>query len=141
VSPSGTIDLLASGAAVHGSTIRYLEEEEGSQKVIGDWTDQTAFVTWDLVLAAGGTYSVEIRYACPEESSGSRYGVGIEGADELQGQVWNTGSWASLSPWLPLGRLRIPAGRSMLIVRAIEKASDAVMNLSGVRLVPAELAA
>lgn len=140
VSPSGTIDLIANGAAVHGSTIRYMEEE-GSQKVIGDWTDQTAFVTWDLVLAAGGTYSVEIRYACPEESSGSRYGVGIEGADELQGQVWNTGSWASLSPWLPLGRLRIPAGRSMLIVRAIEKASDAVMNLSGVRLVPAELAA
>lgn len=139
VSPSGTIDLLASDAAVHGSTIRL--EEDGNQWVIGDWTDQTAFVTWDLGLAAGGTYSVEIRYACPEESSGSRYGVGIEGADELQGQVWNTGSWASVSPWLPLGRLRIPAGRSRLVVRAIEKASDAVMNLSGVRLVPAELAA
>ena len=138
-SPSGTLDLLASGAAVHGSTIRL--EEDGSQRVIGYWTDQTAFVTWDLVLEAGGTYAVEIRYACPEESSGSRYGVGIEGADELQGQVWNTGSWASLSPWLPLGRLRIPAGRSRLIVRAIEKASDAVMNLSGVRLVPAERAA
>ena len=116
-------------------------EEDGGQRVIGDWTDQAAFVTWELVLPAGGTYAVEIRYACPEESSGSRYGVGIEGADELQGQVWNTGSWASLSPWLPLGRLRIPAGRSTLVVRAIEKASDAVMNLSGVRLVPAERAA
>ena len=109
--------------------------------MIGDWTDQNAFVTWDLVLAAGGTYAVEIRYACPEDSSGSRYGVGIEGADELRGQVWNTGSWASLSPWLPLGRLRIPAGRSRLIVRAIEKASYAVMNLSGVRLMPTKLTA
>jgi hypothetical protein len=140
VSASGTLDLLATEAAVHGSTIRHMEED-GGQRVIGDWTDQTAFVTWDLLLAAGGTYSVEIRYACPEESSGSRYRVGIEGVDELQGHVWNTGSWASLSPWLPLGRLRISAGRSTLIVRAIEKASYAVMNLSGVRLVPAELAA
>ena len=139
-SPPGTLDLRASEAAVHGSTIRYVEED-GSQMMIGDWTDQNAFVTWDLVLAAGGTYAVEIRYACPEESSGSRYGVGIEGADELRGQVWNTGSWASLSPWLPLGRLRIPAGHSRLIVRAIEKASYAVMNLSGVRLLPTKLTA
>ena len=135
--PSRTLDLLAGEAAVRGGTIRRLETD-GGQTVIGDWTDPTDAVTWDLALATGGTYAVEIRYACPVESSGSRYGVGIQGADELQGQVWNTGGWASPSPWLPLGRLRIPAGRSTLIVRAIEKASDAVMNLSGVRLVPAE---
>ena len=49
--------------------------------------------------------------------------------------------WTSLSPWLSLGRLRIPAGRSRLIVRAIEKASYAVMNLSGVRLAPKKLTA
>ena len=104
--------------------------------MIGDWTDQNAFVTWDIALAAGGTYSVEIQYACPADSSGSRYGVSIEGADELRGQVWNTGSWASLSTWLPLGRLRITAGHSKLTVRAIEKPSYAVMNLSGVRLLP-----
>jgi hypothetical protein len=140
VSPPGTLHLCASGAAVHGSTIRCLEED-GSQIMVSCGTDQTVFVTWDLVLVAGGTYAVEIRYACPEESSGSRYAVGIEGADELQAQVWNTGGWASLSPWLPLGRLWIPAGRSRLVVRAIQKASDAVMNLSGIRLVPAELTA
>jgi hypothetical protein len=139
VLPSGTLDLLAAAATVHGSAIRYIEDESG-QKVIGDWTDPTEVVTWDLLLAAGGSYFVEIRYACPEESSGSRYGVGIGGADELLGQVWNTGSWTSLSPWLPLGRLYIPTGRTTLIVRVIQKASDAVMNLSAVRLVPAESA-
>ena len=137
--PSGTLELLAGEAAVRGSAIRCMEADDG-RTVIGDWTDQTASVMWDLRLATSGTYSVEIRYACPEESSGSRYGVGIQGADELQGRVWNTGSWVSPSPWLPLGRLRIPTGQSTLIVRAIEKASDAVMSLSGVRLVPAELA-
>ena len=138
--PPGTLDLCVNRAAVHGSTIRCVEEG-GSQMMIGDWTDQNAFVTWDVALAAGGTYAVEIRYACPEESSGSRYGVGIEGAGELRGQVWNTGGWAALSPWIPLGRLRIPAGRSKLIVRAIEKNSYAVMNLSAVRLIPTKLIA
>jgi hypothetical protein len=133
--PTGTIVLHASQAAVHGSTIQRLEED-GGQIVIGDWLDLSAFVSWDLALATGRTYAAEIRYACPEETAGSRYGVGIEGVDELHGQVWNTGSWSSLSPWFPLGRLHAPAGRSRLIVRAIEMAGYAVMNLSAIRLVP-----
>jgi len=90
-------------------------------------------VTWEVVLPAAGTYSVEIRYGSPEE--GSRYGVRVDGAEELQGRVWNTGSWTSASPWLALGRLRIPAGRSTLVVRAIDKVGRAVMNLHAVRLV------
>ena len=116
-------------------------EEDGGQMVIGNWTDQTDFVTWELVLADSGSYSVEIRYACPEESAGSSYRVGIQGADELRAAVWNTGAWGSPSPWLALGRLYLPAGRSSLMVRAIDKAGHAVMNLTGVRLVPEELAA
>ena len=116
-------------------------EDDGGQTVIGNWTDQTEFVTWELVLAESGTDSVEIRYACPEESAGSHYRVGMQGAIELRAAVWNTGAWASQSPWLALGRLHLRAGRSSLMVRAIDKAGHAVMNLSGVRLVPQESAA
>jgi hypothetical protein len=137
VSPPGTLDFQASEAAVHGSTIRCLKDD-GSPPMIVDWTDRDAFLTWDVVLTARGTYSAEIRYACNKDSSGSRYGVGICGGDELLGQVWNTGGWESLSQWLRLGRLRVPAGRSRLIVRAIEKDAHTVMNLFGVRLVPME---
>ncbi len=135
--PAGRLEFLAGGAAVHGSTIRYMENESG-QRVIGDWTDGAEFVTWELPEAACGNYSVEIRYACPDEFAGSRYRVGIEGAGELEGRVWNTGGWTSLSPWLPLGRLCVPAGRGRLTVRVTEKASGAMMNLSGVRLVSVE---
>lgn len=132
---AGTIVLHAGEATVHGCTIQRLVEDD-DQIVIGGWTDQSAFVNWHLTLATGTTYAVEIRYACPQEAAGSRYGVGIEGGDELHGQVWNTGSWASLSPWLPLGRLSIPAGRNYLIVRAITIAEYGIMNLSAMRLVP-----
>jgi hypothetical protein len=139
-SPPGSLDFQASEAAVHGSKIRYLEED-ASPSMIVDWIDQDAFVTWDVVLTAGSTYSAEIRYACNEESSGSRYGVGICGGDELLGQVWNTGGWESPSQWLRLGQLHVPAGRSRLIVRAVEKDAHTVMNLFGVRLVPTEATA
>ena len=61
-SPAGTLDLLAGEATVHGSAIRCLEED-GGQMVIGDWTDQSAFVTWDVALAAGGT--IRWRYGTP----------------------------------------------------------------------------
>jgi hypothetical protein len=137
VPPSGTLSFQASEAAVHGSTIRYLKED-GRPPMIVDWIDQDAFVTWEVVLTAETTYLAEIRYACNEDSSGSRYGVAICGGDELLGQVWNTGGWESLSQWLLVGQLRVPAGRSRLIVRTIEKHAHTVMNLFGVRFVPME---
>ena len=133
-SPSGRVDLCATAARLRGSTLRIMHEL--GEEVIGSWSDAGEFVAWDLQIAAGGTYAVEIRYACPPEFAGSYYRVGIAGGDELQGRVWYTGSGTSLSPWLPLGRIRIPTGRSTLIVRITEKASDFVMNLSGVRLAP-----
>jgi len=134
-SPAGALELLADAAVVHGSAIRRMDD--GGQRVVGDWTDADAFATWEITVPAAGTYVVEIRYGCPEESSGSRYAVGIDGAEYLLGKVWNTAHWASLSPWLPLGRVRIPAGRSTVAVRAIDKVADGVMALHGVRLVPA----
>ena len=138
MSPPGTLDLYCPRSrTVHGSMIRH-EEVYGDELMIADWTDQDAFVTWDVVLPASGTYEVEIRYACPPDSSGSRYGVGISRAEELTGEVANTGGWACLSPWQRVGRLRMPAGRCSLMVRAIEKEAHAVMNLSRVRLIPAE---
>jgi hypothetical protein len=42
----------------------------------------------------------------------------------------------SLTPWLALGRLRMPAGRSRMVVRALQMPGYAVMNLSALRLLP-----
>lgn len=133
--PQGTVVLRPPQATVHGSGLQLLEID-GGQLMLGEWLDQNAFVSWDLTLATATTYAVEIRYACSPDSAGSRYSVGVEGAGELHGRVWNTGSWPTLSPWLPLGRLPVPAGRSRLIVRATEMPGYAVMNLSAVRLLP-----
>jgi hypothetical protein len=130
-SPPGMLDLVAGSATLHGGL--RLERADG-QSLIGNWFDPQDCASWDVVLPESGTYGVEIRYACPMEVAGSEYRIGVPGADELQAIVWNTGHLASLSPWLPLGRLRLPAGRSTLGVRAIGSVKRFVMNLSGVRL-------
>lgn len=138
--PAGTLVLHASQAALHGSTLGCAEGSSG-QIVIYGWSDPSAFVSWEVAPASGATYAVEIRYGCPAEAAGSRYAVGIEGGAELRGQVWNTGSWTSLSPWFPLGRLELPGGRSRLSVRALELSGSTLMDLSAVRLVPVNVLA
>lgn len=127
------VELAAGRATLHGTNLRCLQAD-GGQTVVGDWIEANEFLTWDLLLSEGGRFAVQIRYACPEESAGSAYRLGTRASDELQATVWNTGAWESLSPWLPLGRLHLPAGQAQIRLRAETKAGHAVMNVSGVRL-------
>jgi len=128
------VELPAGRATLHGSSLR-CTQADGEQTVISNWIDAAEFVSWDVALPESGTYAVEIRYACPQESAGTPYRVGTHATDELLGVVWNTGAWASASPWLPLGRLHLPAGHATLRVRAEAKTAEAVMNLGGLRLI------
>lgn len=138
--PAGTLVLRANQATLHGSTLK-CAEGSGGQIVVYGWSDPSAFVSWEVTLASSASYAVEIRYGCHAADAGGRYAVGSEGGTELCGQVWNTGSWTSLSPWFPLGRLTLSGGRSRLIVRALELSGSALMDLSAVRLVPVNVSA
>lgn len=131
--PVDAIDLSAAEAILVGRSLRCVEDV-GRRPVLIDWTDPAEHPAWDLQVAEGGTYAVEIRYACPEESAGSTYTVGVGSGEELVATVWNTGAWTSTSPWLPLGRIELAPGPHTLSVRARDRVGLAVMNLSGVRL-------
>jgi hypothetical protein len=130
--PRGALELVARKATLHGSLCLL---DAGGQAVIG-WSDPSDFVTWEVVLDEPGDYGVEIRYGCAEHLAGMEYGVGVPGSDELRAAVWNTGGPAALSPWLPLGRLRLTTGRSTLRVRSLDSSRSFVMALGAVRLVP-----
>jgi hypothetical protein len=131
--PADALDLSAAAATLAGRALRCVEDV-GGRPVLIDWTDPSEHPAWDLHVAEGGTYAVEIRYACPDESAGSTYTVGVRSGEELIATVRNTGAWTSSSPWLPLGRIELPPGRSTLSVRARDLVGLAVMNLSGVRV-------
>jgi SAM-dependent methyltransferase len=132
--PEGTLHFGAATATVHGQTARY--EVGNGQDNIGYWTDPDDHVSWELAVPETLRVRVEVRYACAEGCAGSRYRVGVEGGEAVEGTVHCTGSWATFSPWLALGEIRVPGGRSRLKVRVRHMPSLAVMNLQAVRLVP-----
>jgi hypothetical protein len=127
------LDLSAEAATLTGGSLRCVEDV-GGLPILIDWTDPGDYAAWDLHVSHGGTYAVEIRYACPAESAGSAYTVSVRSGEELQATVWNTGAWTSTSPWLPLGRIALAPGHNTLSVRARTLVGLAVMNLSGFRL-------
>jgi hypothetical protein len=133
--PADVLVLSAGAAILIGETLRCVEDL-GGRPVLIDWTNAAEHPAWDLHVAEGGRYAVEIKYACPEESAGSSYTVGVRSGEDLIASVWNTGAWTSTSPWLPLGGITLEPGPSTLSVRARDRVGLAVMNLSGVRLRP-----
>jgi SAM-dependent methyltransferase len=133
--PAGTLYFGAATATIHGQTARY--EVGSGQDNIGYWTDPEDHVSWELAVPETLQARVEVRYACAEGCAGSRYRIGVERGEAVEGTVHSTGSWAAFSPWLALGEIRVPRGRSRLTVRVRDMPSLALMNLQAVRLIPA----
>lgn len=66
--------------------------KSGVKDNIDFWTNASDFVSWDILVFEKGRYKVKIIYACPQEYAGSRFTVGIEGGERLEGIVEATGS-------------------------------------------------
>jgi alpha-L-fucosidase len=128
----GSIDLHARFAVVHGKTARY--EHGGGKDNIGFWTDANDWVSWDFVVERGGTFQVEITYACDKGTGGSEFVVEVAG-QKLTGVVEETGSWTNFVT-KPLGTVTLQPGRYTLAVRPVKKPGMAVMNLQRVKLLP-----
>lgn len=120
-------------AEVHGQSARY--EEGGGKDNIGFWTSASDYVTWNVSVPARGRYRVIVTYACPPENAGSRFTVGVEGRQRLEGTVESTGSWSTFRDFV-LGEMTVPAGKHTLSVRVVEMPRGAVMNLQKVTLEP-----
>jgi len=130
----GTLLLHARDAFTHGETIRY--ESTGGKDNIGYWTNPADWVSWDLRIGRPGSFDVEITYACPDVSGGSRYVVGLSG-EELSGKVQGTGSWTAFETQ-KLGTVKLSGGRFTLTVKAKDLVREGVMNLQSIVLRPAK---
>jgi alpha-L-fucosidase len=130
----GAFVLKAVDAEIHGQNAQY--EQGGGRDNIGFWTRQEDYVTWLCEVSKAGRYAVEVTYACPTESEGSEFTVGLESGAKVGGQVKATGSWTAFKPEA-LGEIELPAGRQTVAVRAATMPRGAVMNLQQVRLTPA----
>jgi hypothetical protein len=132
--PYGAVELRAAQARVHGKSARY--ERSMVHDNIGYWTNRDDFVTWEFSLRQPLRCRFEVRYACGDDSAGSRFAV-VVGGRALDGTVLGTGGWTNFASWQPLGALELAAGTHTLAVRVTAMPGPAVMNLWGVRLRPA----
>ncbi len=132
----GAIRLKAADAVIHGSA-QY--ESGGGHDNIGFWTNQSDYVSWEIVVEREADYQVAVTYACQPGSEGSEYviSLGRRGAEGLPtGKVEATGSWTDFST-VVLGELaRVRPGRYTLTVKATSMPRGAVMNLKEVALAP-----
>ncbi len=130
----GSVTLRAADAVLHGERLQY--ETGGGKDNVGFWTNPADWAAWEMAVKQPGTFRVEVTYACPDASAGSRYTVDV-GGEKLSGTVEATGSWTAFKT-VELGRIRIvEAGKHALAVRAQSLAGEGVMNLRSVALKPA----
>lgn len=134
--PPGSLVLTASAARLQGEGLR-LAHWWGCPPVALGWGAPDACLSWPIEHATPRTVAVEIRYSTgPDPAAAGRYELGLAGQPPLLARTWCTGSWNTLSPWIALGRITLPAGRSTLELRPVGARGDELMALDAVRLLP-----
>ena len=131
--PDGRIVFVAGDAEVLGETAR-LESNPGNQR-IGFWTDINDAVRWEYEATRWGRYDVELTYSL---ASGGRSEIEVDlGGTRLTREIESTGSWYRYTT-VALGRVYLAAAGPLSgVVRGIDKAGVAVMNLKAITLRPA----
>jgi putative membrane-bound dehydrogenase-like protein len=128
----GEYALLATAAAIHGGEIAF----EGKPfDNVGLWHGKDDHVTWTVEVEKAGEYDVWLDWACADESAGNAY-VLEGGKEPLRGKVKATGGWDKYRQE-KVGTVTLAAGTQRLTVRPDGELRRALMDLRGVRLVPA----
>ncbi len=125
----GNVMLFSGDAKTTGNT-RF----EADKKCLGFWTDLASSATWEFAVKKGGSFKVEVEYACEEDSSGATIGLSIAGR-ALEFEAQGTGGWSSFKK-VTLGPIEIDSDtKATAMVVAKSKPKYAAMNLRSVRLV------
>lgn len=120
-----------------------------------NWTNAEGKITWDVEVAAGGKYEVEIYYACPQADVGSTVELAF-GESSLRGKVTEPHdppvvgaaedrvkrqeSYVKKFKPMRLGVIDLKPGRGTLTLRAVDMPGSQVMEVRLIMLhrVPAE---
>ena len=117
-----------------------------------NWTSLDDSIEWKVEVPASGTYEVEIYYTCSEKDAGSTIELSFETTGQetpgsarvrsrvipahdppLRGAaedcVKRTESYVKDFRPLKLGKLKLPAGNGKLVLKALEKPGEEVMEV------------
>jgi putative membrane-bound dehydrogenase-like protein len=126
----GRVHLLPASAAVFGSSL-VLEKQYGN---LGYWSKPDDEARWTVDLAKETTFSVWLDFACAADSAGNVLTINA-GTEKLKYTVQSTGSWDAYQ-LQSIGPLRLPAGRSEIVLRGDGAIRGALIDLKAVELRP-----
>jgi len=126
----GPVTLPASAAAIFGPSLVF----ESKYQNLGYWQSEDDYAVWNFELPSGGSYEVEIEYACANSTAGDVLVLSTEGR-ELRGSVPRTGSWGDYRTWKP-GRIDLRRGMNRLTASTPAPLKGAVIDLRAIHLKP-----
>jgi arylsulfatase A-like enzyme len=140
--------LPARDAVPHGSVKRSANAPNCSYFV--NWTMLEDRITWDVAVESAGDYDVEILYTCPIADAGSTIELEFNGAtlaDKVipgwdpplyrnQDTIARPPAESQMKEFraLNLGTIRLPKGRGLLTLRALEIPGKSVMDMRQLNL-------
>jgi putative membrane-bound dehydrogenase-like protein len=127
----GTLRLPVSACEIYGTTV-VLEKQYGN---LGYWSSEDDHAAWTVEVARPGKYAVWLDYACDDGSAGNAFVVQA-GAERLTGKVASTGTWDDYKQ-AKVGDIALVAGQQRVVFRSAGKIAGALIDLRGIKLVPA----
>ena len=85
----------------------------------------------------GGPFEFWLDWACMDSSAGNRFQVQLDQAVVLEGDVPGTGTWDHYRKQ-KFGQIQVDPGGHALVFRADGPIKNALIDLRGIRLVPAK---
>ena len=125
---SGIISLNAATATIHGN-LKYIADQD----MIGLWSNETDWVSWDFEISQPFTFDIEM--SCGQIEDGSVYEISV-GDQILKGEVSPSGDFKKPKVQT-FGSIKLTnPGRYTLSVKPVSKKSAVVMTLWKVDLIP-----
>ena len=126
---AGLIHLEPKDAFLHSNKLRF--EPQANKDTLGYWVDPSDWAEWECEVIHPGRYSIEILQGCAK--GGSLVEVQV-GRTSTQFTVEDTGHFQRFIP-RRVGVVDLPAGKTTVAVRPMEKRGGAVMDLRRLSLV------
>ncbi|MCX5688543.1 MAG: hypothetical protein NTV94_01900, partial [Planctomycetota bacterium] len=140
----GTITLLPHDATLEGPALRVEQVGDiGDVKYnLGYWMDPAAKASWPISISGPEAvkYSVKAEIACADAAAGAQVSLELAGAESkvpaaLMLTVPATGGWQKYRT-VDLGAWTVAPGQQRILLRALSKPGEAVINVRSITLSP-----
>ncbi|MCC6230558.1 MAG: alpha-L-fucosidase [Phycisphaerales bacterium] len=141
-SEDGVLTLTPHDATLDGPSLRVemVGAVEDVKYNLGYWLDPVATATWPICIDQGaapgdgqaGEYLVEAELGCADASAGAKMKLETPGGT-LEFTVPATGGWQQYRT-IELGRVKLPPGEHTVVLRALTKPGEAVVNVRSIVL-------